>query len=214
MQVGAYNKISKLIKSIDHSSKIQEIIDKIVKDIIVEERKVDIVSMQKKNSYFSINKKHVGSSILLPGKKYERGGVTKKFNKTGVVFVDVSWSTDSTIKNFSGITYKDVIQEAARQLQEKYGLQTIYYDTGIVDIIKDSDKFHYLEPCGATDIRDSFKEYLEREDINSVERLYVISDGQDHYEDLFTIYYKEGIIQNTPQVYIIENSFIYDTKSC
>lgn len=202
--------ISEIMSDISYESDVQKIVDKICKNIVVEERKEDIMPMQKKSSYYAINKKHMGSSIILPGKKYEKVGTTKKFNKTGVIFVDISGSTArkySQKKVKVGIEF--IIQEVARLLQEKYGLQIIYYNTYINGIIKNSEDFYYCDSLGGTSIIDVFEEYMELEKLQSIERLYVISDGLDDYEELF-IKHKNKVIQNKPQVYVIKPGITFD----
>lgn len=197
--------IPKIMNDISYKSYVAKIVNKICKNIIVEERKVDIVPMQKKSSYYSINKKHMNSSIILPGKKYERTGTTKKFNKTGVIFVDVSYSTSAKFpfndKNIK-VPLEFIIQETGKELQEKYGLQIVYYNMNICGIVKNSKDFYYCESDGGTSIVDVFEEYMELEKLQSIERLYVISDGDDDYKDLFTKH-ENKIIQNEPQIYVI-----------
>ncbi len=129
--------ISEIMSDISYESEVEKIVDKICKNIVVEERKEDIVPVQKKSSYYAINKKHMNSSVILPGKRYERTGTTKKFNKTGAIFVDVSGSTARKYSQKKAkVPIEFIIQEVARLLQEKYGLQIIYYNTYINGIRK------------------------------------------------------------------------------
>lgn len=207
---GGVKDVSDIMSDISYESEVEKIVEKICKNIVVEERKEDIVPMQKKSSYYSINKKHMGSSIILPGKKYERTGTTKKFNKTGVIFVDISGSTGRKYSQKKvKVPVEFIIQEAARLLQEKYGLQIIYYNDRIKGIIKNSEDFYYRDSLGGTSIVDVFEEYMELEKLQSVERLYVISDGMDDYEELF-IKHKNKIIQNKPQIYIVYPRITFD----
>lgn len=202
--------ISEIMSDISYESEVEKIVDKICKNIVVEERKEDIVPMQKKSSYYSINKKHMNSSVILPGKRYERTGTTKKFNKTGVIFVDVSGSTARKYSQKKAkVPIEFIIQEVARLLQEKYGLQIIYYSNYINGIIKNSEDFYYCDSIGGTSIVNVFEKYMELEKLQSIERLYVISDGLDDYEELF-IKHKNKVIQNKPQVYIIKPGITFD----
>ncbi len=50
---------------------------------------------------------------------------------------------------------------------------------------------------------------MELEKLQSIERLYVISDGLDDYEELF-IKHKNKVIQNKPQVYVIKPGITFD----
>ncbi len=133
-------------------------------------------------------------------------------NKSSVVFVDTSISTEYSVNgNTSNAKLKDVLQETARQLQEKHGCQIVYYDDEIKGVINNPDEFYYSSCKGGTDIKKSFKEYLKKEGISSVENLCVLSDGEEEkFQDLFA-WNKEGVIQNRPQVCVVSRD--HDSRS-
>jgi hypothetical protein len=65
----------------------------------------DFVPTHYKSDYMKLNNRRQSGNLILPGRKKESGGISKKFGKNPTVFIDVSGSTQRIIEELNDIGY-------------------------------------------------------------------------------------------------------------
>ena len=146
-------------------------LDDIMRRLVRREKEMSITPHSRKATYYKFNNRRT-SDFILPGKKLEGGGTTKKYKDGLTVFIDVSGSTSGSINH-------DLM--AAAYKLHKEGATIVYYRGDVELIVKPSDPFITMDGSGSTDIVQTIATFTKN---NKLERAYVFTDGEDYFYDM------------------------------